>query len=215
MPTSRAMAARLRKCLAAPRPADADLLARFVATRDDDAFAELVRRHGPTILAVCRRIVGNRHAADDAFQVTFLVLARKADRVRPAPALGGWLYGVAVRAARKALARTGRRRDREAPIGELPDVPRPAPADHDPDAARVVLEAALADKLAKGASLSAEEVEAEMFLIVARADRSGADRGFGEREPPDRLAAGRSRLALNSPRSGVPTGVGRWYNPVV
>src|SRR5437868_6412641 len=140
MPTSRTMAIRLRQYVTAPRPTDADLLARFVATRDDDAFAELVRRHGPAILAVCRRITGNRHDADDAFQVTFLVLARKADRVRPASTLGGWLYGVAVRAARKALARTCRRRDREAPAGDLPDVPQSDPAGHDPDTVRAVLE---------------------------------------------------------------------------
>src|SRR5436305_11895716 len=98
--------ARLRLHLAAlagPPPTDNDLLARFVATRDDDAFAELVRRHGPAVLATCRRITGNRDAADDAFQATFLVLARKAERVRAGSAVGGWLFGVAVRAARKAV----------------------------------------------------------------------------------------------------------------
>ena len=78
----------------AARPTtDAELLGRFVADRDEDAFAELVRQHGPTILAVCRRVTRNRDDADDAFQATFLALARKASQVRPGSGLGGWLYG--------------------------------------------------------------------------------------------------------------------------
>src|SRR5438067_9364211 len=139
MPTSRTMAIRLRQYVTAPQPTDADLLARFVATRDDDAFRELVRRHGPAVLAVCRRVTGNRDDADDAFQATFLVLARKPDRVRTGSPLGGWLYGVAVRAARKAVARTARRRNWETPAAELPDVPDRPPAS-DPETVRAVLE---------------------------------------------------------------------------
>ena len=83
---------------------DADLLRRFVHTRDGTAFAALVRRHGPMVFGVCRRTLGHMHDAEDAFQATFLVLARKARGVRP-DEVSRWLYGVAVRVANKARAR--------------------------------------------------------------------------------------------------------------
>src|SRR5262249_38894633 len=81
-----------------PAPADAPLLRAFEATRNDDAFEELVRRHGPMVLATCRRALCNPDDADDAFQAVFLVLARKANTVRGN--LAGWLYAVSVRTAR-------------------------------------------------------------------------------------------------------------------
>src|SRR5687768_1401328 len=89
--------ARVRAALAPDD--DARLVARFVRSRDDAAFAELVRRHGPMVLAVCRRAVRDAHLAEDAFQAVFLVLARKAAAVRPPAAVGAFLHGVAVRTA--------------------------------------------------------------------------------------------------------------------
>src|SRR5262249_47754622 len=74
---------------------DAFLLNRFVEVWDEAAFRELMRRHGPMVLGVCRRIVRDSHAAEDAFQVTFLVLARKAHAVRKRESVGPWLHGVA------------------------------------------------------------------------------------------------------------------------
>src|SRR5947199_10507350 len=83
-------------------PADAALVTRYARHGDPAAFAELLRRHGPGVLAACRRALRNEADAADAFQATFLVLARKAGAVRPPGAVGGWLYGVAVRVAHKA-----------------------------------------------------------------------------------------------------------------
>jgi RNA polymerase sigma factor (sigma-70 family) len=94
--------------------ADGDLLRRYVNDRDADAFAELVARHGPMVLGACRRVLGDAHAAEDAFQATFLALARQARAVRRPAALPAWLYGVAVRTARHARARRDRRRQAEA-----------------------------------------------------------------------------------------------------
>src|SRR4051794_40920331 len=89
--------------LSAPdaRP-DRELLDRFVRTRDEVAFAELLRRHGPTVYGVCRRIMGTGPDADDAFQAVFLILVRKAGTISVPGLVGNWLYGVAVRTANKA-----------------------------------------------------------------------------------------------------------------
>ena len=89
---------------------DGALLERFLAKGDESAFEALVVRHGPMVLGVCRRILASPHDADDAFQATFLVLARKAARLRAPDRLGPWLYGVATRVAKKARTRAARHR---------------------------------------------------------------------------------------------------------
>jgi RNA polymerase sigma factor (sigma-70 family) len=115
-----------RLCTAASRQdggalTDADLLMRYQAARDEAAFATLVRRHGPMVLGVCRRVLRDAHDAEDAFQATFLVLIRKADSVRPREALGNWLYGVAYRAALKTREASLRRNARERLVPDLPE----------------------------------------------------------------------------------------------
>ena len=91
---------------------DRTLLDRFLSKRDHAAFEVLVARHGPMVQGVCRRLLASPDDADDAFQATFLVLVRKAGRLRDADRLGPWLYGVASRVATKARARKARRRER-------------------------------------------------------------------------------------------------------
>src|ERR1700740_2107515 len=86
---------------------------RFNDRRDEAAgaaFAALVARHGPMVLGVCRQLLGDHHHAEDAFQATFLVLARQARSIRDPDRLGSWLYGVALRTARQARGRLDRRR---------------------------------------------------------------------------------------------------------
>lgn len=87
---------------------DCGLLNRFARTGDESAFAALVDRHGPMVLGVCRRVLRDPHLADDAFQAVFLVLAKKAGRVRVGPSLANWLFGVARRVSLNAR-RTQRR----------------------------------------------------------------------------------------------------------
>src|SRR5262249_34190816 len=95
---------------------DGELLELYVSRRDEAAFEALVRRHGPMVLGVCRRILRHEADADDAFQATFLVLVRKAGSLRARGLVGNWLYGVAHNTALKAKAmnRTRRQKEREA-----------------------------------------------------------------------------------------------------
>ncbi|HEV3255717.1 MAG TPA: sigma-70 family RNA polymerase sigma factor, partial [Gemmataceae bacterium] len=92
---------------------DGQLLERFLASRDESAVEALVRRYGPLVLGVCRRVLHNAHAAEDAFQATFLVLMRKAPSLDRGKPLGSWLYTVAYRLALRARANEARRRQCE------------------------------------------------------------------------------------------------------
>src|SRR5262245_27666143 len=88
---------------------DARLLARYVESRDEAGFELLVWRHAGVVFGVCRRILADSHAAEDAFQATFLALARKARAIRRGESLAGWLHRVARRIATRARSSTARR----------------------------------------------------------------------------------------------------------
>lgn len=93
---------------------DAELLERFVASRDEAAFAALMARHGPMVFGVCRRLLRHAQDAEDAFQAVFLILIRKAASIGKRELLGNWLYGVAFRVAARARLLAAKRRTREA-----------------------------------------------------------------------------------------------------
>lgn len=99
---------------------DRELLQQFVREGDETSFAEVVHRHGPMVLGVCRRMLGNPHDAEDAFQATFVVLVRKAGSLNGYDSVGNWLYQVAYRVSMKTRAYVARRRTREQQEWEIP-----------------------------------------------------------------------------------------------
>ena len=105
--------------------ADEDLLAQFIARRDEAAFAALLRRHGPMVWGVCRRLLTRAEDAEDAFQATFLILARRADSLQRRELLANWLFGVARRSALTMRAKAARRARQERSCHEVPEVPTP------------------------------------------------------------------------------------------
>jgi RNA polymerase sigma factor (sigma-70 family) len=98
---------------------DRQLLEDFITRRDEAAFAALLARHGPMVLRVCRGVLHHEQDAEDAFQATFLVLARKAESIRKRASLAEWLHGVAYRTAREASRRISRRRRHEARLQQF------------------------------------------------------------------------------------------------
>jgi RNA polymerase sigma factor (sigma-70 family) len=114
---------QLRKLVgAAAEPTDVALLESFIERHDEGAFAVLLRAHGPMVLDVCRNVLGNEQDAEDAFQVTFLVLACKAAAVRKRHSLASWLFGTARRVSLKVRTQSARRRahERQAPAMRPP-----------------------------------------------------------------------------------------------
>jgi RNA polymerase sigma factor (sigma-70 family) len=174
---------------------DAQLLDDFVRRRDPAAVAAIVRRHGPMVWGVCRRALGH-HDAEDAFQATFLVLARRAESIRPGGLLGNWLYGVARRTALKAKALAARRRAREATVDELPEPAAPEPA-------------AWAD-LRPVLDRELDRLPARYRAVLILCDLEGETRqeaarrlGWPEGTVHSRLSAGRKALAARLARRGL------------
>jgi RNA polymerase sigma factor (sigma-70 family) len=192
MATARTEAARF---LAADLP-DEQLLDWFARSGDEAAFAALVRRHAPRVLGVCRRVLGDEHAAEDCCQAVFLVLAQKAHCLRRAGPLGPWLCAVAVRTALKARAQGQRRRRRERQAALPEAVTDPA------DPARRDLRAALEEALASlpdtyRVPLALHYLEGDTVAEVARA------LGCPEGTAAARLARGRQRLRARLAGRGV------------
>jgi RNA polymerase sigma factor (sigma-70 family) len=187
----RAALARQGGCLS-----DGELLACYVARRDEAAFEALVRRHGPMVLGVCRRVIGNAHDAEDAFQATFLVLVRKAASIGKRDAVGNWLFGVAYRAALKARSVARRRQAREKQVEDMPERwIEPEDLWHD---LRPLLDAEL---------LRLPDKYRAAILLCDLEGRSRRDAaqllGLPEGTLSSRLAAGRKMLAARLARRGL------------
>ncbi len=172
--------------------ADADLVARFVSGRDEAAFSELVRRHGGPVWDVCRSVLRNADDADDAFQATFLTLARRAAQLRKPGSVGAWLHGVAVRVARKARTASVRRQQCEAGYH-----PGPASEPSSPDV-RAVVHEALA-----GLPAHYREPLVACYLRGLTHDDTATELGLSKAAVKKRLERGRDRLRALLRRRGL------------
>src|SRR5262245_4853979 len=177
---------------------DGQLLECFLARRDDAAFEALVRRHGAMVLGVCRRVLGDAHEAEDAFQATFLVLVRKAASVVPRGRVGNWLYGVAYRTALEARTAAARRRARESQAVRRIETADPVPAGD--------FWALLDEELCR--------LPDRYRAVVVLCDLEGRTRkeaahqlGWSEGTLSGRLARARALLAQRLTRRGVTPGV--------
>ena len=177
-------------------PTDGQLLGEFIALRDETAFEALVKRHAAMVFGVCRRLVGDAHVAEDAFQAVFIVLARRAASIRPREQIGNWLYGVAYRTALKARATLARRHSREKQVVVMPH-PEVLPQEiwHD---VQIVLDAELA------------QLPDKLRLPVVLCDLEGRPQREVARQlklPPatlaNRLATARRHLAERLVKRGI------------
>jgi RNA polymerase sigma factor (sigma-70 family) len=174
---------------------DAQLLEAYLRRRDESALAALVCRHAPMVWGVCRRVLGNYHDTEDAFQATFLVLVRKAAAIASRELLANWLFGVAHQTALKAKAMAARRAVRERQVAHMPEpAVEPAPPD---DLARV-----LDDELGR--------LPAKYRAVLVLCELDGRTRKEAAREldcpegtVAGRLARARTMLARRLAQRGV------------
>jgi RNA polymerase sigma factor (sigma-70 family) len=175
---------------------DQQLLDRFVTNREETAFTALVRRHGPLVLGVCRRVLRHEHDAEDAFQATFLVLARRAASINKRASVGSWLYQVAFHVANKARKRTTNRRKRE----EQAAVRRQADA-LDEVTGRELL--AVFDEELQNLPEGERAALVLCYLEGKTRDEAARDAGCSESTLKRRLERGKERMRLRLARRGV------------
>ena len=182
-------------------PTDGQLLKLFVDHGDEDAFAALVRKHGPMVWGVCHRLL-HRQDAEDAFQATFLVLVRKAASVTPREMVANWLYGVAHRTALKARATVATRKRRERQVTEMPE-----PAVEESD-----LWSDLRPLIDQELSRLPDKYRAVIVLCELEGKtrkEAGRQLGIPEGTVASRLNRGRTMLAERLSRLGIPvSGIG-------
>lgn len=186
---------------------DSELLARFLADRDEAAFEEIVLRHGPMVRAVCRRMLGANADCDDAFQATFLVMIRRARSIRRRSLLANWLCAVAYRTSRQALRRRWRIGTREQNVEQLPEPPHldEAPRDWLP----------LFDNALQ--KLPGRYRDAIVLCDLEGLSRPDAARklGLNEGTLSSRLGRGRDLLRKKLVRHGFPLVIGSALAPAV
>jgi RNA polymerase sigma factor (sigma-70 family) len=175
---------------------DRQLLERFAAGHDEASFAELVERHGPMVLGVCRRVLGNVHDAEDACQAAFLVLARKAASIRHGQALGSWLHTVARHTACRLKEEMDRKRARERPCIDTPQL-----AATDEPSWREVL--ALLDEELQALPKKYRAALVLCYLEDKTRDEAARDLGLSLDTVRGRLERGRERLRTRLLRRGL------------
>jgi RNA polymerase sigma factor (sigma-70 family) len=183
---------------------DSQLLERFASRHEEAAFAELVRRHGPMVLRTCQRVLGNRPDVDDAFQATFIVLARKAPALTAALPLGGWLHRVAQRISLRARFTAGRRRERSLD-DTVPPAAIPSPSAEPSE---------VLDEELNGLSDKYRVPLVLCYLQGKTAAQAGQELGCPVRTLERRLAQGRDLLRQRLLRRGLTLGAAALTAPL-
>jgi RNA polymerase sigma factor (sigma-70 family) len=188
---------RLAAAADAEKQSDRQLLRRFADTRDEDAFAVLVRRHGRLVLGVCRRALQHVEDAEDVFQATFLILARKAGATSWHNSIASWLYTVASHLATRTRRRRERRREQERQAGQM--------ARAKSDCAEAWREiGSLLDEEMQRLPERYRQPLLLCYLEGRTCDRAAQQLGWSLRTLERRLSQGRERLRQRLTRRGVP-----------